>query len=188
MTTFFDDLVFSQLRVEPDEAAMLATESLWWPKDDRQKPTQLCFEFYNVPSFFLAPSQVLGLHAVGSGTGLVLDIGDSVTAAVPVYERVALRHKVRRMNVGGKDVTEWLIRILNFDRGYSFIKTGEKEAIWRLKKQLGYVAIDYDAELRRAQTSRDCTEDYFSSTARPSRSARRNSGRPSSSSSPPSTG
>lgn len=160
MTKIFDDLIRNQLGAEPEDTPVLATESPWWPEHDRQKLAQICFELYSVPSFFLAANQVLGLHAARRGTGLVVDIGDSVTAAVPVYEGCALRDKVRRMDVAGKDVTDWLVRILNFDRGYNFNSVGEKDAIRHLKERVSYVALNYDAELRHAQTSRDYTESH----------------------------
>jgi actin len=71
-----------------------------------------------------------------------------------------LRDRVRRTNVAGRDVTDWLIRILNFDRGYNFTTVGEKDVIRQLKERLGYVAIDYDTELMYAQASRDYTETH----------------------------
>lgn len=49
------------------------------------------FQTFNVPAFFLGNQATLALMSVGKNTGLVLDIGDDVTYAVPVYDNYPLK-------------------------------------------------------------------------------------------------
>lgn len=60
------------------------------------------FETFNVPSMYLAIQAVLALYSTGRTTGCVLDAGDGLTSAVPIYEGYALPLSIERNNFGGR--------------------------------------------------------------------------------------
>lgn len=78
------------------------------PYSNREKTAEIFFEGLNAPALYFAPQAILSLYASGRTTGLVLDSGDGVTHAVPVYEGFALQHAVVRMDIAGRDVTNHL--------------------------------------------------------------------------------
>jgi actin-related protein len=139
--TFFNDL-----RVNPAEHPVLLTEPPLNAKTNREKMAELMFETFNVPAIYISMQAVLSLYASGRTTGIVVDSGDGVTHVVPVYEGFAITHAISRIDIGGRDITDYLRKLLR-QRGYSLTSSAEREIVRDIKERLCYVALDPQKEL-----------------------------------------
>ena len=149
----------TELRVDPQEHPVLVTEAPLNPKANRERMTQIIFETFSVPAFYVNIQAVLSLYSSGRTTGIVIDSGDGVTHTVPIYEGYSLPHAVQRIDLAGRDLTSYLAKLLK-QRGYSFTTSAELEIVRDMKQSLCYIAEDYDKELESAPNNSALEKEY----------------------------
>lgn len=148
-----------KLRIDPRGRKILLTEPPMNPKRNREEMCQIMFEEYGFDGVYIAIQAVLTLYAQGLQTGVVVDSGDGVTHIIPVYEGFALPHLTKRLDVAGRDVTRYLIKLLLL-RGYAFNRTADFETVREIKEKLCFMSYDLDLDKKLAEETTTLVESY----------------------------
>lgn len=130
-----------QLSTFSEEHPVLLTEAPLNPRQNREKAAEIFFETFNVPALFVSMQAVLSLYATGRVTGVVLDSGDGVTHAVPIYEGFAMPHSIMRVDIAGRDVTRYLKALIRKE-GFNFRTTAEFEIVRSIKETACYLSTN----------------------------------------------
>jgi actin-related protein len=162
MEKVWDYCFSNELRVDPTEHKVMLTEAPNNPKTNREKMTQLMFETFQVQGLYVAIQAVLSLYSNGRTTGMVTDSGDGVTHTIPVFEGFTIPHAVKKNFIAGRAITKHMVDLLNAE---SISETSSGQSAWqqivgKIKEELCYVALDFEAEKAKAAESSDCQKQY----------------------------
>lgn len=113
----------------------------------REKMFEVMFETYGFGKMQTAVQGVLSLYSASLQTGIVVDSGEGVTHCMPVFDSYGIPKAVRRVDLGGRDITEFLVRLMQ-RRGYSFNKSADLELVRTIKEMFCYAAVDFGLEKR----------------------------------------
>ena len=103
---------YGELKISQLEHPVLLTEAILNPYSNRERMAEIFFETYTAPALFICSQALLSLYASGKATGVVLECGDGVCQCAPVYEGFILNNTAQRIDLGGRDVTEYMNLLL----------------------------------------------------------------------------
>merc|ERR1719337_762172 len=78
----------------------------------RQWIMEVMFEKFKVKSLGIFNTAVLSLFSTGRTRGLVVETGEGLTQAVPVFEGYAIPHAIFKMEVAGYDITSKVMKMM----------------------------------------------------------------------------
>lgn len=140
------DFAFSQkLKVDPKEHYVAISEAPAASEKSRNHVFSLLFERFGIAGIQCNAQGILALYSAGTTTGIAVDSGEGVTHCTPVWDGYSLAKANRRVEIGGRDVTENLVRLMQ-RRGYSFSSSADFEMMKAVKEMFCYAAVDYKAE------------------------------------------
>ncbi|XP_032661669.2 actin-like protein 9 [Chelonoidis abingdonii] len=137
-------MFYHDLKVPPEEHALLMSEPPLSPTTNREKMVEVVFESLNSPGMYIAYHSVLSVYAHGKISGLVVDTGYAVTHTVPVLEGYNLPHAIQRMDIAGSHLTSFLLQLLR-DTGHVFNER-MMHIVEDIKHKFCYVAADFESE------------------------------------------
>ena len=137
-------LLYSEMKVVPEEVSILITESPRTSRENREKLTEILFETFNVKRLHIANSSMVGLFSYGKTSGLIVDSGFNVTSTVPIYEGYPLSHASIRINIGGEDLSKNLLSMIQSNLEESYVDIKGRILADDIKEKLGYLLLNQD--------------------------------------------
>ena len=130
---------------DPSNYKVIVTELPINPLENKIKICEVLFEKIGVNSINIEPQAKLSLFSHGIDSGTVLDCGDLNSYCIPISNGIILKNNIERLNIGGKNITEYLIKLLK-KKGYSFNSITNFELIRQIKEKLCFVSNDIKSD------------------------------------------
>ena len=158
MTKIWDFMFRQELKVS-SEFGVLITEPPLNPKSNREKIAQVLFESFGVSRLYVSMPATLALLSNGRTTGIVLDVGETVSHVAPFFDGNLISNAVRRIDFGGKDLNLYLQKLMT-EQGYCFTNYSELEELRSIKEKLCHIKMDlYQTHL--TNNHKNNSHEYF---------------------------
>ncbi|CAN0918261.1 Actin-related protein 6, partial [Linum grandiflorum] len=150
--------LFSLLRISPPNSGLLLTEPLFSLPSIQRSTDELVFEDFGFASLHVAdPAKLVHVYEASrrperlvsrAQCSVVVDCGFSFTHAVPVYQNVALGYAAKRIDLGGKALTNYLKELVSYR---SVNVMDQSFIIDDVKERLCFVSLDVSRDLQIAR-------------------------------------
>ena len=147
MATLWDYCIKQKLEVKGDlnDKKILLTEAPFNPIENKLKMAKIIFEQLGFGFFNIETQAKLTLYCEALQTGIILDSGDGVTHCIPIFEDFILPQNIKRLDIAGRHITEYLIKLLQM-KGYSFNSSADFELVREIKEKYCFVSCDIDSD------------------------------------------
>jgi len=101
MEKMWVDIFEQELNADPKASNVLLTDAPLNSRENKIKLAEIMFESLGVNQLAIMNTAVLSLFSTGKTTGIVVECGEGVSYAVPIFEGYALPHAIQRLDVAG---------------------------------------------------------------------------------------
>ncbi|XP_050684217.1 uncharacterized protein LOC126979068 [Leptidea sinapis] len=159
MEKLWHHIFYTEMHVAPENAGAVIAIHPLTGKSDKERIAEVLFETFLLQDLYLALSPALVLHASGRTSGVVWENGASCSYSISVFEGFPLRHSTVNSVINGNMLREHLQRLFT-KVGYSFSTPLELDILDKIKKEVCYVARDYDIECAQSNSSGENKTSY----------------------------
>ena len=149
MVKIWDYTFSSKMRIETENKSILISEAPFCSKKQKEKIYEIMFEHFKFDKVQFTPQGVLSLYSAGLETGIVIDSGEGCTHCTPVFESYGIKKAMRQVQLGGRDLTAHLLRLLQ-RRGYHLNPLADFDTVRLIKEKCCYTAVNLQQEKRLA--------------------------------------
>ena len=141
------DYCIKKLGIKGDlkDRKILLTETPLNPNENKKKMGELVFEKLGFGYFNIEPQPKLALFCEGKVTGIVLDSGDNFTNCVPIADMYILHDQTKTLDIAGRHITNYLIRLLQL-KGYESDQIVDFEFARQFKEKYCFVSCDINSD------------------------------------------
>ncbi|XP_066110775.1 actin-like protein 7A [Saccopteryx bilineata] len=140
MQDIWEYLFHKEMKIAPDEHAVLVSDPPLSPHTNREKYAEMLFETFGTPAMHIAYQSRLSMYSYGRTSGLVVEVGHGVSYVVPIYEGYPLPSITGRLDYAGSDLTAYLMSLMN-KAGKHFTED-QMGIVEDIKKKCCFVALD----------------------------------------------
>ena len=124
------------------------------------------FEKFNIPSFYIGNDASFSLLSLGRKNGLVFESGSGVSCSVPIFDGNPLKDAIIRIPIGGIDMTDYMMKLFGEHRDMFNIER-KRYLFSEIKNDVTYVALNFENEIQKAETTSECKMIYEKIVAKP---------------------
>jgi len=148
----------NELRIFPEDRHITLTKKSLQPKKFTKQVCESMFESHRVGELSMVNSDIQILNSTGRTTGVVVDMGTSQVMITPIVDGMPQFHAIRRLEVGGRDVTEHFQKLLenSFSGIFKFRSAAEVDIVRRLKETACIVAPSEEDSRQVSEQSTKC--------------------------------
>ncbi|XP_078061851.1 actin-1-like [Mustelus asterias] len=136
---------YQELRVAPEEHAVLLSDAPLSPTTNRERAAELLFEGFGVPAMYVVHQSLLSLYSTGRTTGLIIESGLGVSYTAPIHNGYTMPHATFRLDLAGGGLTDYMAKLLE-ECGNPF-SPEEMHIVRNIKETCCYVAQDFNEEM-----------------------------------------
>ena len=103
---------------------------------------EMMFETFNVPGLVFVNQSFCSLYANGKIDGFILDLSDTSTHLIAYNDLYAMKAEEKWYNIGGRDLTNYMLKKLSKDSGYDLNLFDAK----LIKEKACYCPLDFNEE------------------------------------------
>jgi len=139
-------VVENGLRDSIQHRDLILTKKSLTPKKFLRDLCKSMFETFHVHRLSFVNTDLAALYLSGKSTGVVVDLGSSQAMITPIVESRPQMHAIRRLELGGRDITEYLQKQLEESSGglLKFRSASEVDVVRQLKEKACTVAADWE--------------------------------------------
>ena len=159
MLKIWEYAFLDKLDVNLPDTNILMTEAPLNSRQNRLDMVETMLETFGFKGIKVEYQATLGLYARGLMTGTIFDGGEGVSHVIPVHRGHIFHEAIKRLNLAGRSLTEYLFRLLNA-RGLAFHSSYDFEQVRMIKEETCFVSLSTEEDLRLARETTAMGQEY----------------------------